>query len=113
MDIWTADSLRLFVSHIAAHKDIAHKLKEALENDSNSAVVAHSDIEPTREWQTEIENALRTMDAMLAILTPGFHESSWTDQEIGFALGRGLFIIPLRHGLDPYGFIGKFQGYHI
>ncbi|HEY5688408.1 MAG TPA: hypothetical protein VIS27_08905, partial [Yeosuana sp.] len=29
---------------------------------------------------------------------------------IGFALGRELLIIPVRRDLDPYGFIGKYQG---
>jgi len=113
VSIWTADALKLFVSHISPHKEIALNVKETLTAYSISAFVAHTDIEPTAEWQTEIESALQTMDALLAILTPGFHESRWTDQEVGFALGRGLYVIPLRHGVDPYGFIGKFQGYQI
>lgn len=113
MSIWTADSLKLFVSHISANKDIAQNLKDSLVPYAISAFVAHSDIEPTLEWQAEIESALQTMDALTAVLTPNFHESKWTDQEIGFALGRGLYVIPLRVGLDPYGFIGKFQGYQI
>lgn len=113
MSIWAPDSLKLFISHISAHKDVAENLKVRLASFGISAFVAHSDIEPAKEWQDEIESALQTMDALAAILTPGFHESRWTDQEIGFALGRGLFVIPLRYGLDPYGFIGKFQGYRI
>ena len=45
-------------------------------------------------------------------MTPNFHESMWTDQEIGIAIaiGRGMLIVPVRLGLDPYGFIGKYQG---
>lgn len=43
---------------------------------------------------------------------PGFKESSWTDQEVGFAVGRGVLIIPIIRGLDPYGFISKYQGLH-
>ena len=49
------------------------------------------------------------MDALIAILTPGFNESKWTDQEIGVAIGRKVPIVPIRIGLDPYGFIGKYQ----
>ncbi len=49
------------------------------------------------------------MDALAAILTPGFHDSDWTDQEIGVAVGRELLIIGIRRGVDPYGFIGKYQ----
>ncbi len=49
------------------------------------------------------------MDALVALITPDFHASSWTDQEIGWALGRGVPVIPVRLGADPYGFVGKIQ----
>ena len=50
------------------------------------------------------------MHALAALLTPDFHESRWTDQEIGWALGRGVLVVPVRLGMDPYGLAGKFQG---
>ena len=62
-----------------------------------------------QRWQAEIERGLATMDAMVAILTPGFRDSVWTNQEIGFALGRGAKIISLRMGEDPPGFISAEQ----
>jgi hypothetical protein len=49
------------------------------------------------------------MDGFVALMTEGFHESDWTDQEVGVAFGRGLPIIIIKLGKDPYGFIGKFQ----
>lgn len=49
------------------------------------------------------------MDAFVALMTVSFHESLWTDQEVGFAIGRGVPIIAAKLGRDPYGFIGKFQ----
>ncbi len=100
----------VFISHLSKIKDKTILIKEELEKYSISAFVAHSDIEPTKEWQTEIENALLTMDALVALLSPGFKESSWTDQEVGVAIGRKVPIISVRMGLDPHGFIGKFQG---
>lgn len=42
-------------------------------------------------------------------MTEDFHDSFWTDQELGYAFGRGVPIICVRLGRDPYGFIGKFQ----
>ena len=51
------------------------------------------------------------MDALAAILTPEFSASTWTDHEVGIAVGRGVLVIPIRKGQDPYGFIGKYQGY--
>jgi hypothetical protein len=111
--MWKTDNFRLFICHASSNSDIANLLKEELEKIQVSCFVAHDDIEPTRQWQDEIEEALRTMDALAAILTANFHRSNWTDQEVGFAIGTGRLVLPLRLGLDPYGFIGKFQGYQI
>jgi hypothetical protein len=108
---WKPDYFRLFLSHVATQKGVAHELKQDLECFNISCFVAHEDIEPTREWQDEIEESLRTMDALAALLSPDFHKSNWTDQEVGFAVGTGRLIIPLRFGLDPYGFIAKYQGF--
>ena len=49
------------------------------------------------------------MDAFAALMTEGFHDSDWTDQEVGFALARGVPVIAVKLGRDPYGFLGKFQ----
>jgi hypothetical protein len=74
-----------------------------------SGFVAHEDILPTLEWQSEIERALYAMDAFIAIHTPGFSASFWTQQEIGFAVARGAKIISFKMGEDPTGFISKHQ----
>ena len=50
------------------------------------------------------------MDALLVILMPRFKESDWTDQEVGVAVGRGVLVIPVIRGLNPYGFISRYQG---
>lgn len=107
---WKAGHFRLFLSHLASFKVQTSHLQTALRKYAISSFVAHEDIEPTKEWQEEIEAALNTMDALVAILMPGFQESRWCDQEVGFAVGRDVLVVPLRKGLDPYGFIGKYQG---
>ena len=108
--IWEDGCFRLFLSHRTEVKKETAELKKALRIYGISAFVAHEDIHPTEEWQNEIENALATMDGFIAVMTPDFHESNWTDQEVGYAFARGVPIIALRMGRDPYGFIGKFQG---
>jgi hypothetical protein len=107
--LWGEGLFRLFLSHVAAHKDTATALRDALALRGIHAFVAHEDIEPSREWQLEIELALRSMHGMVALITPDFHASKWTDQEMGWALGRGVVVLPLRLGADPYGFIQKTQ----
>lgn len=108
--LWFPGMLRLFLSHVSAHKVGVSKLKWGLWKFGISSFVAHEDIEPTLEWQREIELALRSMHVLVALLTPDFHVSKWTDQEVGFALGKGVLVIPVRLGLEPYGFLGKVQG---
>lgn len=100
---------RLFISHISRHKVFAMKLRKALAHHAISGFVAHMDIHPTLEWQNEIERALHTMDAFLAMHTPGFSKSEWTQQEIGFALGRGAKVISFEMGELPTGFLAKRQ----
>lgn len=107
---WKTGHFKLFLSHLSSFKEQTSRLQQALKKYAITSFVAHEDIEPSREWQIEIESALHTMDAMAAILMPGFKESNWCDQEVGFAVCRDVLIIPVRRHLDPYGFIGKYQG---
>jgi hypothetical protein len=106
---WLEEHLRLFVSHLAKRKKQAALLQQNRLSYQISSFIAHVDIEPTKKWQDEIELALSTADALVAMLTPGFHESKWTDQEIGFAMGRSLPILTIRLGEDPYGFLAREQ----
>jgi len=107
--IWRPRSLHLFLGHLADYKREVGALRDALAVHGVSAFVAHVDIEPTLEWQDQIELALRSMHAFAPLFTPGFNTSKWTDQEIGFAVARGVLIVPVRLGMDPYGFIAKQQ----
>jgi hypothetical protein len=107
---WEPFHCKLFLSHLSSFKQTAGRLQAVLRKFGITAFVAHVDIEPTREWLDEIEAGLYSMDALAAILMPGFKESNWTDQEVGVAVGRGVLIIPVMRGLKPYGFISKYQG---
>lgn len=108
--IWADGDFRLFLSHKTEAKRDTAALKDALKHYGVSAFVAHEDIHPTKEWQDEIENALATMDGFVALMTKDFHDSNWTDQEVGYALARSVPIVAVRLERDPYGFLGKFQG---
>jgi hypothetical protein len=110
---WKPNFLRMFLSHLSTNRRKASDLKGSLAALGISAFIAHQDIEPSREWQTEIESALATMDVLVALIEPGFRDSAWTDQEVGYALGRSVDVIPLLVGVDPHGFIGKIQGIHV
>jgi hypothetical protein len=108
---WANGFFRLFLSHISAYKVETSDLAANLLRYGVTGFVAHEDIEPTKEWEDEIRLALTTCDAFACLLTDGFGSSKWTDQEVGFAIGRGTLVVPIRLGMDPYGFMARHQGY--
>jgi hypothetical protein len=107
--IWTPDRVRIFFSHVSSQKERVHHLATELNRFAFSCFVAHDQIEPSRQWQDVIELALGSCDVLVAYVTPGFCASAWCDQEVGWALGRGLVVIPVSAGADPYGFFGTYQ----
>jgi hypothetical protein len=111
LSFWTAGFLRLFLSHASSYMKETATLADELAAYGVSGFVAHEDIEPTKEWESEIRLGLATCDAVVCLLTKDFNSSNWTQQEIGFAVGRGLLVIPIRLGADPPGFIARHQGY--
>jgi hypothetical protein len=112
-DFWKEGSLKLFLSHLTSNKERMSHLKASFDQWGVCAFVAHEDIEPTREWRNEVEAALETMEVMVVLVEPGIKGSDWCCQEIGYALGRKIKIVPLRAGLDPFGFFGKYQGIQV
>ena len=110
-DLWEPAHFRLFLSHTSRARKRAGELKKCLRRYAVDAFIAHEDIEPTKEWEREILRALDSCHALAALLSPSFHDSYWTDQEVGYALSRGVLLVPImRQGLDPYGFMARYQG---
>ena len=109
-DFWSDGYIKLFVSHLSSNRSRMSALKASLSHWGICAFIAHEDIEASREWRDEVEAGLESMEILAAVVEPGFRESDWCAQEVGYALGRKVDIIPLRAGLDPFGFFGKYQG---
>lgn len=101
--------IRLFLSHTSDIKEQAFTIGEGLRQYGISPFVAHEHIEPSTEWQVEIEKALLRMDVLVPLITEKFKTSDWTDQEVGAAIGRQVPVFPVSLGRDPYGFIAKYQ----
>jgi TIR domain len=110
---WEPGAFRLFITHTHANRARAGALRSTLARWGVDAFVAHDTIEPTKEWQDEIESALRTCDALCVLMTPDLIQSRWCDQEVGFAVARAILVVPLKMGVDPHGFIGKFQALNV
>ena len=102
--------MKIFISYAHEDKVQVGRIKWELEIKYGFDVfLAHEDIAPTHEWVDEIISELRACDVFIAFLTKDFNNSDWTDQEVGFALARGVTIIPLNEGVNPHGFIGRNQ----
>jgi TIR domain len=106
---WAPGQLKLFMSHLAVHKQLVGQIRDELQKDSVDAFVAHTSVEPSKEWEDVIEAGLRTCDAMVALLHAGFHVSNWCDQEVGFGLARKVPTLPIIIDEMPYGFMSKYQ----
>ena len=110
LSIWKPGLVRVFISHRDGHKRAAHELAKELEDYGFSCFVAHDTIPANEEWRKVIVNGLETMEVMLVFLTDDFHESTFTMQEVGYALGRGIPYVSLKlESRDPPGFISHTQ----
>jgi len=80
----------VFLSHRASHRQEVSEVKSDLESQGLRCFLAHEDVMPSLSWQSEILNALNTMDIFVGFVTDDFHGGGWTDQEIGYAHKRGV-----------------------
>jgi hypothetical protein len=106
---WRPGMFRLFLSHVSAPRGFAGDLKLLLVRRGIDLFVAHEDIQPTARWLDTITSALKSAHALAALLTDDFRQSEWTDQEVGYALCRGIPIWSLMLNNSPHGFMGQYQ----
>jgi hypothetical protein len=105
--------MRSFISYNTSDKILAGKIKQSLEQFGFSTFLAHDDIKPTQAWVERILDELNKSDVFLPLLTSSFHKSIWTLQEVGIAIGQGIYVIPLKVNTNPVGFLGQFQALKI
>ncbi|MBN9502421.1 MAG: hypothetical protein BGO01_12745 [Armatimonadetes bacterium 55-13] len=107
--IWKQGYFRLFISHESVHREKISTLKTSLAKRFVDGFVAHRDIQPSLEWQKEISLALASCHAIVAIHTDNFCNSVWCMQEVGWGLGRGVLVQPIKVDIDPKGFLASTQ----
>ncbi len=100
----------VFISHTSKHKSVASEISTEFAEMGIKGFVAHEDIEPTKDWATEIERNLYSCSALLALLTDDFRSSAFCDQEVGYALGRSRVVVAvMQDGSPPHGLASKYQ----
>lgn len=97
--------LKIFISHKDSRKVDANALAKMLAEIGVSGFVAHDNIQPMMLWKREIEKALASMDGFIALLSDDYYGSVWTNQELGYALAKGVPVF--LYSVDktiPHGF---------
>lgn len=112
-DPWGYQPIRVFLSHKWGDAEWVASVRDNLAKYGITAFVAHKDITPSKQWREVIKSGLRSCHMMVAVLHEDFHNSQWCDQEVGWALGRGIPIATLRRTLEfergADGFLEEFQ----
>ncbi len=106
---WPVGQVRVFISHLSEYKAFAGDVAQELATFSIHGFVAHDAIDIDAEWELAITEALRTAHVLVGLFHPGFAASFWAQQEVGWALGRGIPVLMIRLGEDPTGFKARSQ----
>jgi hypothetical protein len=102
---------RLFISHRSDARHIASEFKSNLSFMCIDAFVAHEDIGDNEVWKSSLQLNLDNCDGFIALVTDGFEESIWCQQEIGWATARKIQTmgIRFRDPVPPLGLLGEKQ----
>lgn len=111
--IWKEGYFRLFVSHCSADKQFCAMVSEKLDRVRVDAFIAHEAIEPDLPWQHEIKLGLASCHALMFVASEASNQSFWCQQEVGWALGRGVLVTSYMLGQEPVGFANSLQGWKV
>lgn len=108
------ERVEVFLSYSHNDRVLAGKIAAFLRGREIDVFLAHEDIEISEEWKNEIFKHLGSCAVLLALLTPSFEKSVWTNQETGYMLGRrNGKVVPLiveESDLKRIGFLEALQG---
>ncbi|AGN02060.1 hypothetical protein L593_10575 [Salinarchaeum sp. Harcht-Bsk1] len=85
---------RVFVSHATADLDVAQNLCSSIRNLPLTVALAGEEVQPGRV-RRNLEGQLRNSDLAIALLTDEGAADYWVNQELGYAVAKGLPIIPI------------------
>ncbi len=107
--LWQAGCFRLFISHKSEAKNQLSTVCGFLKYYGIDGFLAHTTIEPDEFWRSQIRLGLQTCDSLVAVLTAGFGLSAYCQQELGWAMGRGIYWTSIKIHEDPSGLSEELQ----
>ncbi len=106
----TENSLNAFISYAAEDQAPSSDLATALDQYYVHCFLAPRAISPSEDWERNLRNALMYSDVGIAVISTRFNASPWTNQEVGYLLGRNRPVFSVQIGGAPPGFLGRLQG---
>jgi hypothetical protein len=77
----------VYIAYQMNDSDYVRKLARLLEQRGHNVFFSGGDLRPGQMWEAELSDALRSADALLAIVSTSSSESKWLFTETGAALG--------------------------
>lgn len=90
---------RVFVSHATEDLEVVQNLLSSVRNLPLTLALAGEEVEPGRA-RRNLEGQLRNSTLVIAMLTDRAADDYWVNQELGYAVAKGLPIIPLVEDQD-------------
>ncbi|AGB32047.1 hypothetical protein C488_05803 [Natrinema pellirubrum DSM 15624] len=101
---------QVYVSHAPDDLDLVQDLFSTVKNFPFGVHIAHEEVESGRS-RTRLEGRLANSDLVVAVLTEGAADDEWINQEIGYAVAKGIPVLPLfDEGIDRRGFVSDVDG---
>lgn len=101
---------QVYVSHAPGDLELVQDLFSTVKNFPFGVHIALEEIESGRS-RTRLEGRLANSDVVVAVLTEDAADNRWINQEIGYAVAKGIPVLPLHdEDRNRRGFIGDVEG---
>lgn len=94
----------VFISYSSKDKQIADAVKHGLHSAGIRCWMAPDDIQPGRDWASDVTDAIEACPVMALIWTKASMSSAEVPKELGLAMSSGTIVIPFRlEDIQPEG----------
>ena len=101
---------QVYVTHAPADFDLVQDLFSTVKNFPFGVHIALEELESVRD-RKRLEGRVANSDVVVAVLTEDTDETTWIDQEIGYAVAKGIPVLPLREAaVTRRGYVGDVEG---
>lgn len=100
---------RVFLSYSHADRDAVARIADHLDR-RGFDVIREFDIPAGERWTDQIQHAIATCDALVAVVSDDYMKSEWAQTETALALGSDKRVLPVMvQTCQPTGIIGHFN----